>query len=118
MPYYHAMKVALLLWLQLPRFEVRCCSWLSCTWYPYRLGFWTVQDGFVFVQGAARLYRDVLSKQFGKIQPSIDKLLDFVSQLYSSPIVAKVEGTLQAASSHIPILEWFMRRPDGEPVKK
>ena len=69
-------------------------------------------------QGSIRLHRDVLAKRMVQIRPIVDQALDFVAALYASPVVTALESKLQAVSAHVPLLEWFMRGPDGKKLGK
>lgn len=69
-------------------------------------------------QGAVRLHREVLAKRVGQLRPVVDQALDFVAALYASPVVSALESKLQAVSAHVPLLEWFMRGPDGKKLRK
>ncbi|KFM27756.1 HVA22-like protein k [Auxenochlorella protothecoides] len=83
-PYYHVIKFAFLLWLQLPRFE-----------------------------GAARLSRDVLDPAAKQAAPLVDLGLANLALLFSNPVLAGAEARLQSLAAQFPVLEWFMRRPSG-----
>jgi hypothetical protein len=84
MPYYSPLKLAFLLWLQLPRFGG-----------AYRL---TSQ----FVRPFLHLY-----------YPYIDQAVAWVCESFWVPEVAYIFDALQDVLIKVPGIEWFLRMPDG-----
>lgn len=83
-PYYSTLKLALLLWLQLPRY-----------------------------QGASRLYHQFVRPAMRKVYPTVDHLLLLAQLHLRRPEVAAFGEMLHSGLARIPGLEWFVRGPDG-----
>ena len=85
-PYYSTVKLALLLWLQLPRYS-----------------------------GAYRLTMQFVRPFLHRTHPHIDAALEVVHAYLSRPEVLAVCSVINDVFARIPVLEWFVRGPDGRP---
>ena len=85
-PYYSPLKLGFLLWLQMPRFG-----------------------------GAYRLTSLWIRPFLHKYYLQIDELLHYVHVWLNRSEVWTFTDGLQEVLSMIPVLEWFMRGPDGRP---
>lgn len=85
-PYYSPIKLMFLLWLQLPRFS-----------------------------GAYRLTSKFLRPFLHQYYPKIDEIVQSVCHAFSRPEIVAVTDAIQEVFARLPVLEWFMRQPDGRP---
>ncbi|PSC76496.1 HVA22 k [Micractinium conductrix] len=85
-PYYHALKLLLLVWLQSPSYE-----------------------------GAGRVYLEGLRPYLARWQPTVDDFLASLLRSLRRPELQMVSEGLHAFASRTPFLEWFVRGPDGRP---
>ncbi|EFN59233.1 hypothetical protein CHLNCDRAFT_138216 [Chlorella variabilis] len=85
-PYYHSVKVVLLVWLQSTSYE-----------------------------GAQRLYVEGLRPWLATWQPTLDEFLASLLRSLRRPEVQMVSEGLHQFASRTPFLEWFVRGPDGRP---
>lgn len=88
-PYYHAVKLLLLVWLQSPAYE-----------------------------GAARLYVEGLRPWLARVQPQLDDFLAALLRSLRRPELQMLSEGLHQFASHTPFLEWFVRGPDGRPAQR
>ncbi|KAL4853626.1 HVA22-like protein k [Chlorella vulgaris] len=88
-PYFHAVKVVLLVWLQSSSYE-----------------------------GAQRLYREGLRPWLATWQPSIDDFLASLLRALRRPELLLVAEGLHVFCSKTPVLEWFVRGPNGRPQQR
>ncbi len=86
-PYYPTVKLALLLWLQSPRYG-----------------------------GATRLARRFAYPLLARAHPHIDAFLEALKMWAARPEVAAAAATLHEVCARIPVVEWFVRGPDGRPL--
>lgn len=87
LPYYSALKLALLLWLQIPRFA-----------------------------GARRLSSQFVRPSLRNIHPHIDHAVDSICHAVTRPELVAFGEMIQHAMARVPLLEWFVRLPDGRPL--
>eukprot|EP00890_Picochlorum_soloecismus_P001947 jgi/Picsp_1/2753/NSC_00981-R1_protein len=85
-PYYAPLKLAFLLWLQLPRFS-----------------------------GAYRLTVTFIRPLLHRYYPLIDDFVRQITHSFSRPEILKITDALQEIMAQIPGVKWFMLGPDGEP---
>jgi hypothetical protein len=86
-PYYSTVKLALLLWMQIPRYS-----------------------------GAYRLSRQFIYPILHRTHAQIDALLVMLEQYVNRPEMQAVAAAIHEVLSKIPVLEWFVRGPDGMPL--
>ncbi len=86
-PYYTTVKLALLLWLQIPRYS-----------------------------GAYRLARQFAYPVLHRTHAQIDALLVMLEQHVNRPEMQAMAAAIHEVLSRIPVLEWFVRGPDGRPL--
>ncbi|GAB4822768.1 hypothetical protein N2152v2_009814 [Parachlorella kessleri] len=91
LPWYNTLKFAFILWLQLPRYQAR---WL----------------------GAQRLYRELILPPLAQAYPHIENFLTAVKISLGQPELQAAGEHINHLLSKVPLLEWFVRGPDGEPV--
>ena len=84
-PYYPSLKLAFLLWLQLPRFG-----------------------------GAYRMTAEYVRPFLHEYYPYIDEAVLRVKESFSRQEIVNLLDALQGICARIPVLEWFMRFPDGK----
>ncbi len=86
-PYYSTLKVAFLLWLQLPRYG-----------------------------GAGRLSAAVARPALRRAHPAVDAALAALRAAVMRPEVLALAAAVNEAAARVPVLEWLVRGPDGRPV--
>ncbi|KAG7672247.1 hypothetical protein Ndes2526B_g06766 [Nannochloris sp. 'desiccata'] len=86
-PYYSTVKLALLLWLQIPRYS-----------------------------GAFRLSRQFIYPILHCTHGQIDALLLLLEQYVNRPEIQAMAAAIHEVMARIPVLEWFVRGPDGRPL--
>lgn len=94
LPYYTTIKLALLLWLQLPRYQVgRGGGWRRCVSQPpIRRPSYdsTPHNTNPWAQGSARLYFQFVRPFLRKVYPSIDTfLLSMQYSLVGEPLLGE-----------------------------
>lgn len=87
-PYYSTLKLAFLLWLQVPRYS-----------------------------GAQRLSIQFIRPFLHRYYPMIDQTLHSFFFSMQRPEVTAVVDAINEVLAHVPVLEWFVRGPDGRPVR-
>ena len=87
LPYYSTIKLAALLWLQIPRYS-----------------------------GALRLAAKFAYPFLHKAHPHVDAFLSALRQHLNRPEMVAVAAAVHMVLSRIPVLEWFVRGPDGRPI--
>ena len=88
-PYYTVVKLAFLIWLQIPRFS-----------------------------GASRIATEFIYPVLHKAHPHIDNALVALQHYMSRPEILAAGAAVQEVFSRIPVLEWFVRGPDGKPLPR
>ncbi|KAK9805122.1 hypothetical protein WJX72_000312 [[Myrmecia] bisecta] len=83
-PFYHHVKLLLLLWLQLPQF-----------------------------QGARRLYNEVFRRFLLRHEARMDAGLQSFAQAMAQPQLVSMARSLRSTAATVPGLAWFMRHPDN-----
>lgn len=86
-PYYSTLKLALLLWLQIPRYS-----------------------------GAFRLSRQFIYPILHRTHAQIDAVLLLLEQYVHRPEMQAMSAAIHEVLARIPVLEWFVRGPDGRPL--
>lgn len=86
-PHYNTLKLAFLLWLQVPRYS-----------------------------GAQRLSAEFVRPFLHKFYPIIDRALQSFFLSMQRPEVTAVVDALNEVLARVPVLEWFVRGPDGRPL--
>lgn len=86
-PYYSTLKLGFLLWLQLPRYG-----------------------------GAFRLSAQFVRPLLRSSYQHIDALLIFIQESLQRPELAALGHALHEVFARVPVLEWFVRGPDGRPL--
>jgi len=86
-PYYSTIKLAFLVWLQAPRYS-----------------------------GALRLSAEFIRPFLWHTHASIDAALSAVHHALNRPEFLALAASMNDALAHVPVLEWFVRGPDGRPV--
>lgn len=89
MPYYPTIKLALLLWLQVPRYS-----------------------------GAIRISSQFIRPFLRRAHPHIDAALAALQQSLNRAELVALAAAVNNALAHVPGLEWFVRGPDGRPVSR
>lgn len=88
-PYYSTIKLAFLLWLQIPQYS-----------------------------GAYRLASQFIYPVLHKAHPTIDAALAALQQYVQRPELLAAAAAVHEVLSRIPVLEWFVRGPDGKKLPK
>ena len=86
-PYYSTVKLAFLLWLQIPRYS-----------------------------GASRLAHQFIYPILHKTHIQIDHLLSLLERYLNRPEMQAIAAAIHEVLARIPVLEWFVRGPDGKPL--
>lgn len=86
-PYYPTLKVAFLLWLQLPRYS-----------------------------GAYRLTNRFVRPFLKQVHPYVDAFMASLATYVNTPEVTAVVNMVHEVLASFPVLEWFVRGPDGKPM--
>lgn len=84
-PYYHALKLLLLVWLQSPSYE-----------------------------GAARLYVEGMRPWLATWQPTLDDFLASMLRSLRRPELSLLAEGVHRFAAATPFLEWFVRGPGGQ----
>lgn len=88
-PYYSVVKLAFLLWLQHPRYG-----------------------------GAQRISVKFVRPFLRRTHQQIDSMLLVLKEAFQRPELVSFATMLNEVLAHIPILEWFVRGPDGRPLSR
>ena len=86
LPYYSVIKLAFILWLHLPQYS-----------------------------GAARLSRQLFRPLLRVLHPYFTAVLNALDVYRQRPEVLAAENVFHGIAGQIPVLEWFIRGPDGRP---